>query len=259
VPEASRTELEAGPILAPVELRLDSFQGPIGLLLSLIEKRKLPITAISLAQVADQYLSHVRALPELNPDLLADFLVVAAKLLLIKSRAILPGEAEPQDEDDPAHELAVRLQEYRLFRAAAQYLQSLEHQGLRAYPHPPRPAVASGPPPLAPIKPDDLAAALTNMLEHRVRAAGRTAEVKRLARASVESRTALVLRLLQTLERVTWEQVAGSTVDEAIATFLALLEMLRRDQVVVDQAELFGPIVITRPLPSAAPRQSSRE
>src|SRR5437773_12241561 len=87
---------------APVqlELHLESFDGPLELLLLLIEQRRVPITQISLAQVADQYLAQVHALPELNPELLTEFLLIGGKLLLLKSRAVLlTGEPDPGVEE----------------------------------------------------------------------------------------------------------------------------------------------------------------
>ncbi|MBI4493816.1 MAG: segregation/condensation protein A [Chloroflexi bacterium] len=180
-------------------------------------------------------------------DLLSDFLVVAAKLLLIKSRAILPGPQEPTPEaEDPADELQARLQEYRLFRAAARYLQDLEQQGGRCYPHPPRVGVPTGPAPLESIPPSALAAALAHVLERRLRHTRKPAEIKRLVRASVEARMALVLESLERSPTVPWERIAGQSVDETVATFLALLELVKRGLVQVDQEGLFGAMVVRR-------------
>src|SRR6202165_1418580 len=82
-----------------LELHLESFDGPLELLLLLIEQRRLPITQVSLAQVADQYLAQVHAQPAIDPNLLADFLVIGGKLLLLKSRALLlTEEPDPRGE-----------------------------------------------------------------------------------------------------------------------------------------------------------------
>src|SRR5262245_35251816 len=103
---------DAPPAPTPaVILHLDQFVGPLDLLLSLIERRELEITAVSVAAVADQYLAQLRQLAPLPADDLAEFLVIAGKLLLIKSRALLPREPLPTEaeEEDPAEELARRL------------------------------------------------------------------------------------------------------------------------------------------------------
>ena len=121
---------------APVqlELHLESFDGPLELLLLLIEQRRLPITQVSLAQVADQYLAQVHAQPALDTDLLADFLVIGGKLLLLKSRALLLTEEPDPEVEEVASDLAERLATYRVFRAAAELLRELEQRGERTYP-----------------------------------------------------------------------------------------------------------------------------
>ena len=90
-----------------LELHLESFDGPLELLLMLIEQRRLPITQISLAQVADQYMTHVHAQPALDADLLADFLVIGGKLLLLKSRALLLTEEPDHEVEEVASDLAI--------------------------------------------------------------------------------------------------------------------------------------------------------
>src|ERR671927_1146902 len=105
------------PTAVQLELHLESFDGPLELLLMLIEQRRLPITRVSLAQVADQYMAHVHAQPALDADLLADFLVIGGKLLLLKSRALLLTEEPDAQSEDLASDLADRLETYRVFRA----------------------------------------------------------------------------------------------------------------------------------------------
>src|SRR5438132_12867991 len=101
-----------------LELHLERFDGPLELLLLLIEQRRLPITQVSLAQVADQYLAQLHAQPSTDPNLLADFLVIGGKLLPLKSRALLlTGEPAPEVEDD-ASDLAEPLATSRVLRAA---------------------------------------------------------------------------------------------------------------------------------------------
>src|SRR5260221_10848450 len=109
---------------APIqlELHLESFDGPLELLLMLIEQRRLPITQVSLAQVADQYLSHVHAQPALDAELLAEFLVIGGKLLLLKSRALLLTEEPDLEVEELASDLAERLATYRVFREAGQVI-----------------------------------------------------------------------------------------------------------------------------------------
>jgi len=107
-------------------LALPGFEGPIELLLALIEREELPITAVSIAAVADQYLAYLESLPALTLDSWMAFVEVAAKLIVIKSRALLPTPPLPpmeEQEDDPAVRLIEQLEEYRRFRQAAQWLE----------------------------------------------------------------------------------------------------------------------------------------
>ncbi|HEY1016107.1 MAG TPA: ScpA family protein, partial [Herpetosiphonaceae bacterium] len=120
----------------PYTLQLPAFEGPLDLLLRLIEKQELEITAISLALVADQYLAHVRAMRDPDPLAVAEFLALAAQLLLIKSRALLPRpEAGPAAGGDEisGEELARRLREYQRFKQAAERLRAWEAAGLRMW------------------------------------------------------------------------------------------------------------------------------
>src|SRR5918911_3561030 len=137
-----------------LQLRLDGFEGPLELLLSLIEQRHLPITRVSLAQVADQYLAHLHALPELDRDLLADFLSIAGRLLLLKSRALLLTEEPDPVVEEVATDLAERLGTYRVFRAAAEVLRELERRGGRTYPTSREALANEQPPALAPTSPE---------------------------------------------------------------------------------------------------------
>ena len=112
-----------------LEIRVDGFQGPLSLLLDLIEREQLDITALSLVQVADQYWQHIES-HDREPDALADFIVIGAKLLYIKSCAILPSAAAPRQErrqdEDAGAQLAVMLQQYRRFKEAALLFRYLE-------------------------------------------------------------------------------------------------------------------------------------
>jgi segregation and condensation protein A len=112
-------------------VRLPLFEGPLDLLLHLIQKNELDITAISLALVADQFVEHLQTIGQVQADLIADFLVVAAKLLLIKSRLLLPRPpvVDDEEDDDPAELLARRLREYKKFKQAAGFLRELESSG----------------------------------------------------------------------------------------------------------------------------------
>ncbi|HEX8966449.1 MAG TPA: segregation/condensation protein A [Chloroflexota bacterium] len=224
-----------------LELHLESFDGPLELLLLLVEQRRLPITQVSLAQVADQYLAQVYAQPALDADVLADFLVIGGKLLLLKSRALLLTEEPDAEVEEVASDLADRLATYRVFRAAAEALRDLEHRGERLYPTLREPSTSTTPGPLAPVGPDALLAVWRRFLAEPAMA---QVDLPGVSRASVDERRARILDALRTLSRLSFRSIAGETVDEVVATFLAVLELFRRGLIHVEQPTPFGDLVL---------------
>ena len=111
----------------------EKFEGPLQILLELIEKEKLAISEISLAKVADEYLLHVKSLGAINPDELAEFLVIAAQLMLLKSRSLLPHLELDEEEKSSIEELERRLEEYRRARERASALKERAALGLRIH------------------------------------------------------------------------------------------------------------------------------
>lgn len=219
------------------QLELPVFRGPLDLLLTLIERRRLEITEVSLAMVADQYLQAVRALPEPDPELLAEFLVIGARLVLIKSRALLPTETARDEE--PVDDLAERLELYRQFKEAALSLGARLETGQQAYPHPARTELADLLPELAPVEAETLRRLLLSIGRRRRPA---PSEPEPLApRASIGEQ---VERLRARLRQgpVTWHELAPTSVDEQVALFLAVLELVKLRELRAVQAAPFGPI-----------------
>jgi segregation and condensation protein A len=232
---------ERGPAATQLELHLETFDGPLELLLLLIEQRRLPITQVSLAQVADQYLAQVHAQPALDADLLADFLVIGGKLLLLKSRALLLTDEPDVEVEEVASDLADRLATYRVFRAAADVLRELEQRGERMYPTLREPLVTTAPAPLAPLGPAALLAVWRRFLAE---APPNQMEPPGVARARVDERRARILDALHSAPNLSFRAIAGETIDEVIAAFLAVLELFRRGQIAVNQPTLFGDLIL---------------
>ncbi len=227
-------------------IRLPDFEGPLDLLLHLIEREELDITRLSLAQVTDQYMRYLGTMQRADVEQLAEFLVVAAKLLLLKSRLLLPQEpvegVEPAE--DVGDELTRQLLEYRQYKRVALALKEWEGQGLRAYARiAPRPKIEPKLD-LSNVALDDLAA-----LVEAVLAAHRSAPIGDVVApfvVRVGDKMDELLQRLANAPRVSfraWLVEARNRV-EVIVTFLAVLELMKQRKVVARQDELFGDILI---------------
>jgi segregation and condensation protein A len=241
----SEAETEAG-----FRVALELFEGPLDLLLTLIQRERLEITTIALAQVTDQFLSHLTRLQAIDAGAIAAFCETAATLMLIKSRALLPRLAATlEDPDTEALDLAERLREYRRFKAVAEGLGERERAGMRAY-------VRTAPPPdIQPeIRPGeasvgDLAAAFEAALAEAAAEAAaqetKQGEPAPRQRLRLASRFAEIRTMLIRGGRVSFREVLlgqGADREYIIVSFLAVLELLRRRFVRAVQTEIFGDI-----------------
>jgi segregation and condensation protein A len=235
----------------PYTLQLPDFAGPLDLLLRLIEKDELQITTISLAVVADQYLAYVRNLADPDPLTVAEFLAIAAQLLLIKSRALLPRPEPPAviSEEDSGEQLARQLREYQRFKHAASQLREWETEGRRTWERltpPPQPAIA--PPSLPPHN----LASLVNALSRRLQLLTTVPEpVVSLPAPKVITLAEVVERLHQCLllrAFISFEDVLNLATSraEVIVTLWAVLELFKRQIISIEQAGLFATISIGR-------------
>lgn len=228
-------------------VKLEAFEGPLDLLLSLIRRQELEIAAISLAAVTDQYLAYMEQLQEVDPGALAGFLEVAAQLVLIKSRYLLPRPAEGslvEDEVDPAEVLAQRLREYAQFKDAARALRARDAQGLRAYVR-----IASSPDlprrvDLGDVSVEDLLAAVREALD--AQPAPPVSEVVEPITVTIDERIGVIRRALHSGHPVTFRSLLRDCRSriEVIVTFLGLLELMKAGEVVARQDALFEEITI---------------
>jgi segregation and condensation protein A len=229
------------------QVSLPVFEGPLDLLLHLIERQELDITQVSLARVTNQYLDYLARISERDPDNLADFLVVAAKLLLIKSRVLLPRPpALPaSEEEDVGEDLVRQLIEYKRFKEAAQWLQEVEAQGLRSYV---RLAAAPHLEPvidLGDVSLDDLLTAVREVLAIKPPAPSVDNAVAPIT-ITIADQIQLIERRTAGGQRVSFRRLlrrARSRI-EVIVTLLALLEMVKQLRVRMQQDQLFGDILI---------------
>lgn len=228
-------------------VHLDTFEGPLDLLLRLIEKAELDITTISLVRVTDQYLAYIRQLEEIHPDSLADFLVVAAKLILIKSRALLPQPViVEEDEEDIGRDLVRQLEEYKRFKEAALTLRGREEQGLHSY-------VRVAPPVVTPrgLTPGEVSLAELLAALQRVLAINPTIPVSTVVSPiviSIDDKIRAIEAAIAGNRRVhfTGLLLRSRSRVEIIVTFLAILELIKRGKLMAEQSESFGEIYLRR-------------
>jgi len=238
----------------PYTVHLPGFDGPLDLLLHLIEKNQLEITAISLVAVTDQFIGYLRTWDEPPLPRLAEFVAMAARLLLIKSRSLLPRQGRQEeggDEPDPledAENLRRHLEEYKIARDIAQALRARELAGLQSYARPgrlvdPEAMVVWSPPPLVGLNVQALALVFRRVLEEK-----RLAEPEELPPplVTVAEKMAEVEALLRERGRVTLVDVLWTATGRfaVVVTFLAVLEMWHQERLAVTQEALFGPILI---------------
>lgn len=243
------------------QVRLPIFEGPLDLLLHLIEKRQMEITAISLVAVTDQFIDYLRRWEDPPMAHLAEFATMASRLLLIKSRSLLPRSPRPEDEAAAAEALAdaeeIRrnLLEYKLAKEIAAALRQRDEAGLHSYarqnaPQDVEATVILGPPNLVGLTPGALASAFRRALQ-----ASQDREPEELPLPVItvaEQMAAIEARLAQTPSFPLADLLAGITRRIIIVvTFLAVLELWHQQRIQVRQADLFDVILVERPLAPA--------
>ena len=232
-----------------LNFKIDKFEGPLGLLLQMIEKEELDITEICLAKIADQYIDYIRSSKGMEPEEMADFLVVAAKLLLIKSKALLPflkGEVEEEIK-----EFEDQLRMYKEFLAAAKKVEAIigkkrfsfarefNRASILANAHifsPPRKLIAQ-----------DLAS-LFNEIIKSVKQPELLEEKNLEQIVNIEDKILAIQQLLIDRIKVSFNHILAGEQNKThiIVSFLALLELIKQKNVVVAQGDLFGEIEINR-------------
>ena len=244
-------ETTLNPLGAGYPVRLPIFDGPIELLLHLIERQELDITEVSLVAITDQYLRAIEAMQEIEPEALADFLVVAARLLYIKSRGLLPQPEVEEEEEKQSEALIQQLLDYRRFKAAAGELRLRASIGLRTNARlaPPQMERRLD---LSALTIEKLAAAAQRALRNvasspappTVRAypitvAEQMAAIRKRIRSQAgadgggDRYLSFTALLSQSRSRL-----------EIVVTFLAVLELIKQREIAAEQHETFGEIVL---------------
>lgn len=234
----------------PYQVRIENFEGPLDLLLHLIKKNEINIYDIPVAMIARQYLEYLDAMEELNLNVAGDFLVMAATLLQIKSKMLLPVDETADDDEegpDPREELVRRLLEYKAFKEAARRLDDQEKVWREVFWREQSPSVEEVEEdlPLENVSLFDLVDALKEVLERNP--SSRLLEIIP-DNLTVRERMNLILERLEGKDSVSFAALfEGATHRMVIVvTFLALLELMRLRVARVFQAETFGPILVSR-------------
>lgn len=226
------------------EVQISSFEGPLDLLLQLVEAQKLDISEVSLVEVTEPFIAHIRAAQgTIPPQVLADFLLVAAKLVYLKAKSLVPTITDPELEEGP--DLATQLKMYQVFVQAATRLGMLAKEARtsfsRAKPLVLAPQTSFRPPPLL------TTTALCDAYRTLIR---RLEPLARLPRAAIDRVVSLEEKMARLSERLKRAKhvsfnsflAESDTRLEMAVSFLALLELVRQRIVTVEQTELFSEI-----------------
>ena len=238
------------------QVALPDFFGPMELLLALIEQEELEITKISLAQVTNQYLKYIESLKEISPDALTEFLVVAARLILLKSQTLLPKPPSGvilDEEEDAGEDLIQQLKDYKRFKELAAQLAKIQAAGKRSF-------IRLAPPPkieaklsIGDVTLDDLLQAAKKALALKPEPPSLSSVVARET-VTIGKKINLIRQKLDKDKTLSFGDLLnqGHSRVEIIVTLLAVLELIKRKIISVEQAESFGEITIAK-LEDAAP------
>ena len=233
-----------------VYISLKQFEGPLDLLLHLISRAKVDIKDIFVSEITEQYLASLEGIDELDMDTASEFLTMAATLLEIKSRALLPRPPEPEEEGEETPEQALirRLEEYKLYKESAGRMREFERAAMQAfsklpeeYPLPPQPIELTG------LSLDGLVRALERILARQAQ----EDEPGRVIRAITRDRFTVeqcVFNLTARLRKgpVLFTQMLSTQVtrDEIVTYFMAMLELIRLGRLHAQQEQVFDDILL---------------
>lgn len=224
-------------------IKLEKFEGPMSLLLELIEKEKMNVTELSLARVADEYLDHIKDNESIELSHLADFLGVASRLILIKSRALLPMLKFSEEEEEEIKDLTRQLEEYKKFKEASTKIGALARSGSFCFSRDPFFGIKSVFYPPENVNAYDLKKTFLKIIS----------EIPMLEKLKEEIVNEVVTleEKINDLELVIRKKIETSFSDlvveacdkiEVIISFLAMLEMVKQRIIEVEQGELFREI-----------------
>ncbi len=244
-----------------INFKTENFEGPLDLLLHLIEKHKIDIYDIPIAELTDSYLEYLSILQDINIDGLSEFIVMAAVLIELKSRILLPTVEEEQEEDDPREELVRRLLEYRQYKEAAEELGLIDRESRSPVYRSPDEKLKKEVLKINDVKDisDILFGADMDMLRRAFAEVMKYKEVRidkvrsgfdSVTRDpfTVENKIEHIKNILNLKKSVEFGELFAkrSSKSERIATFLAVLELIKSEYVEAMQESIFGKLFIVR-------------
>ncbi len=229
------------------QLALEKFSGPLDMLLNLVEEQKLSINEISLAQVADQYISYLKTVESLSKEELATFLVIAATLILIKSRSLIPGVPISEEEHLDIAELERRLKSYKFFKQLAGALLALQKEHRHSFGREAYLGMQSVFFPPEHVSPEtfqnivrELLTALPSKETLPTDTIGRT--------VSIEEKMTELKDRINNMLTLSFEEMKKGTKEklDVIVSFLAVLELVKEGFLLIEQERAFDTITITK-------------
>ena len=235
-------------------VKLDNFEGPLDLLLHLISKSRIKIEDISIEEITEQYLDYLEKMKKFDIEIASEFLVMAATLIYIKSRSLLPRSSEPvEDEElDPKQELILRLTEYKKYKVISEYLRKREEIYSAVYYKLPEEMVTEEGPEGLSIEgtSEQLLKALLKLLSKRQLVENKNEKTYGIKKDSIS-----VNQRIRQLEFLFWEKEEWNFYDlfsdsytktDIIVTFLAILEMLKNNDLEAYKKNPFDDIILRR-------------
>ena len=246
------------------KVKLDVFEGPFDLLVYLIERSGVDIYDVNISEITAQYVEYVRALGRIDPESAAEFMVLAATLLQIKSQMLLPGTKKTvpkQEREDPRDELAKKIREYKKYKMLAEKLRELEAKNGEIFTKPAEDLSEYAAYPREELKadPEEFMNAFRSFLERRRRIEEVRKRYEHVPQdlMTIEEKSQSVMDRLRSGGDIPFGDLLSEDGDlyDVVLTFTALLELTARGRVAVRQKELFGEITARRKRPGRGERE----
>lgn len=232
------------------EINIESFQGPLDVLLNLISKQKVSIEDVSIAEITDQYIEYINELQKMDIEVATEFIVMASMLLFIKSKSMLPKQIDDEEEENPEEELKRRLIEYKMIKEASIILSQREGEFSGIYSKLPEEIVIDDKDwEIKDMKSEKLAAAFSKILAKKPYLAPEE-NVMSMKRDPMTITQAMDYIQFMLVDRINilFEEIFEkyNTKQEIVTLFIGMLELLKENIITVNQEYVYAPITVMR-------------